>query len=508
MPDAPRLPHDHENEVLHVTPLLRLLPTWLCVCLLAACDVSPDEAAPSPLEAQAFAASDDGFHTQGTWLHGTPISSVSFSGASVKHEGAYRGAALRLLGGELVASMPLQVSGTTPSLEPCQGIHQLGATRGCGFTVEGQGVCTPGTTVLLSSGACGLAGSCMGNPVVRVCSGERPCEYADTGFLAHGDDVSMCQSLCPNARFTCPASGVYTVLAGPHSPGNFWSVTLAASSGRFPATSKEVRGAGLVGARLQPHMMGTFGYGLEVTDAVNAASVTSPEAAEPWDASGHTFLYRVRIHWPSGTPTELCAPSAGTAGWAWAVPVRGLFDAQGGRQDSSTGFTLGCDAGVIAKCYRWGYKPWLDGAPSGAVTAAHHACTRMARADYCGNGTSYTQDGTSIRLWDSVVPNITPAPTTEASAVGMTFEAGWKTTGPACLSHWRWKHLTASCVNLTPPAYDSAGRIVNDCRDLDPYYGTAPCSQICDSAQEAEMLYGARLFNESALNGLSGDSGP
>ncbi len=486
-----------------MTPLLRLLPALVCACLLAACNVSP-EGTESSLEEQSFAAGNDDSHSQGRQLHGTYVTAVSYSGATVKFAGADRSATLKLIKGALAATMPLQVSGTTASLQACSGFHALGAARSCGFKVEGQGVCTPGTSVSLTSGACGSeAGSCLGNPVVRVCAGEKPCEHQGHGYLASGDDATACVSSCPNTRFICPASGIYTVLSGAYSPGQLWSLTLAANSGRFPATSRELRGSELVGAKLMPNAT-AYAYTLEVVDAVNADSIASPEAEEKWDSSGDTFLYRVQIRTSSGVPTELCAPSAGAAGWAWAVPVKGLFDATGARSDSTYAFTLGCEAGVIAKCYRWGYKPWLDGTQTGKVTLAHHACTRMARADYCGNGTPFTQDGTKIRLWDSLTPNIITAPSTAMS--GMTFEAGWSGLGPTCLSHWRWKHLPAEqCIELTPPLYDNNGRIRNDCRDPNNPYGPyngpdSKCSAICDSATEAQQVYGSQLFNESASN--------
>lgn len=499
-----------------MTSLLRLLSTCLCICLLAACDV-PSEGTESSFDSQAFAVSNDGFHTQGTQLHGTPVTSASFTGATVNFEGADRSATLRLLQGELAATMPLQVTGTTASLQACSGIYATGVGRNCGWGVEGQGTCTPGTTVRLTSGACGLeAGSCYGNPMVRVCAGEHPCEYRGRDYLATGDDASACTSSCPDVSFVCPPSGVYTVLAGASSYSTLrWSVTLAANKGRYPATTKELRGTELIGAKMLTQPGATTGLRLEVVDALNANSVGSPDAEEKWDSSGETFLYRVRYGPSYGTPTtELCAQSAGPAGWAWAVPIKGVFNSvTGNRTDSTSVFTLGCESGVIAKCYRWGYKPWLDGSSTGKVTLAHHACTRMARADYCGNGTSFTQNGTPIRPWDSLVPNIIPVPPADAGVQGVTFEAGWSPSGPACLSHWRWKHLPAQqCLELNPPIYGNDGGIENDCRDAGniagPYIGPdSKCSQICDSAAEAQDVYGSHVFNESASNTLDGGVG-
>ncbi|MCY1017009.1 ADYC domain-containing protein [Pyxidicoccus sp. MSG2] len=500
-----------------MTPFLRLLSTCLSVCLLAACDVPP-EGAESPLEAQSLAVSNDGFHTQGTQLHGTPMTSVSFTGATVNFEGADRSATLKLIQGELAATMPLQVANTTASLQACDGIYASGTSRNCGWKVEGQGTCTPGTTIQLTSGACGTeAGSCLGNPMVRVCAGERTCEYRGHDYLASGDNASACVSSCPDVSFVCPPSGVYTALSTSASSTTLrWTLTLAANKGRYPATTKELRGTELIGATMLTQPGATTGFHMEVVDAINADSVASPEADGPWDSTGDTFLYRVRYGPSYGTPTtELCAPSAGPAGWAWAVPIKGVFNSvTGNRTDSTTVFTLGCESGVIAKCYRWGYKPWLDGSSSlPKVTQAHHACTRMARADYCGNGISHTQNGTPIRPWDSLVPNIIPTPPADAGTLGVTFEAGWKTSGPACLSHWRWKHLPAqNCIELNPPIYESDGGITNDCRNpgnlSGPYTGPASkCSQICDSAAEAQQVYGSQVFNESASNTLDGGVG-
>lgn len=492
------------NEVLRVKPILRLLIT-LCACL-AACIEAPD-GPESSLETQDFAAGSDGSHSQGTELHGTRITAVSYSSASVVHADTRRSAKLRLVKGELAADMPLSVSGTTASLNSCW-LRATGPERGCGFVVEGQGVCTPRSTVTLTSGAClRERGSCTGTPVVRVCSGEAPCEHQERDrHLATGEYT--CGSSCPTVQFACPSSGIYTVMAGPYSTGQTWSVDLVANTGTFPATSKEFRGRALVGARIIGLPAGGTAHVLEVVDATNASNVAIPESPGIWDSSGATWLYHVRHTGTSSTPgAELCATDTGTStdagtdtGWAWAVPVRGLYDAAGGRQESTASFTLGCDTGVISKCYRWGYKPWLDGAVAGDVTKAHWACTRMARADYCGKGISFTKDGTKIRPWDELTPAaIIPAP--DAGTPGMSFEAAWGTHGPTCLSHWRWKDLDAGhCVQLNPPIPGDDGGIANDCRDPYNPYGPGKCSQVCDTPGEAKWYFGGTVFNNSGAN--------
>ena len=104
--------------------------------------------------------------------------------------------------------------------------------------------------------------------------------------------------------------------------------------------------------------------------------------------------------------------------WATACPAssgrRGLF-VNGRWGDNGSwhpgGYTFSCPSGVIAKCVRgWGYKPWARlpaGSQSSDGTAReidllplHLACVRAARADYCGDGTSHTRNGTLIDMFD------------------------------------------------------------------------------------------------------------
>src|SRR5215471_1460057 len=59
-------------------------------------------------------------------------------------------------------------------------------------------------------------------------------------------------------------------------------------------------------------------------------------------------------------------------------------------------FTFACEHSVLHKCTDWGYKPWK----SLALAKLHQSCTRMVRADYCGDGTAYTTNGTAINYYD------------------------------------------------------------------------------------------------------------
>jgi hypothetical protein len=60
----------------------------------------------------------------------------------------------------------------------------------------------------------------------------------------------------------------------------------------------------------------------------------------------------------------------------------------------------------------------------------------MARADYCGDGQTHTEEGTQIDLYDRMglnSPSLGPS---------LLFEAAWTPQGAYCLSRERWLSLT------------------------------------------------------------------
>jgi len=69
----------------------------------------------------------------------------------------------------------------------------------------------------------------------------------------------------------------------------------------------------------------------------------------------------------------------------------------GGDKIYDGSITIACrKRGAIAKCLEDGYKPWR----SSQDDQAHQACVRMMRADFCGDGTSWTETGHPVNLWD------------------------------------------------------------------------------------------------------------
>jgi hypothetical protein len=120
-----------------------------------------------------------------------------------------------------------------------------------------------------------------------------------------------------------------------------------------------------------------------------------------------------------------------------ALAVPGVWDESGARRTETGKFTFACANGVIAKCVGWGYAPW--GTKEGrSLEALHQACTRMARADYCGDGRSHTREDTRIDMYDALqVLTRTTESSAEWDVKRASFEAAWSGEGATCLSHTR-----------------------------------------------------------------------
>lgn len=154
------------------------------------------------------------------------------------------------------------------------------------------------------------------------------------------------------------------------------------------------------------------------------------------DPSGETLLYTLTALNPdTGLVENLCAPDR--FGVAKAVVLSGRWDSTGAHSAAGGAITLGCTSGVLAKCVRWGYRPWQT-VGGRSLTDYHQACTRMARADYCGDGTSHTEDGTEIDMYDDLgIQQRTPMNLLSP----MLFDAAWSPSGAYCIQKERWMRL-------------------------------------------------------------------
>jgi hypothetical protein len=116
--------------------------------------------------------------------------------------------------------------------------------------------------------------------------------------------------------------------------------------------------------------------------------------------------------------------------------VKGAWD-QNGDRSGDEGFSFACEESATFDCVSWGYAPWKVGAN------VHQACTRLVRADYCGDGRSYTANGPMI--WVSESPRFP-----EVEERGFTREAGWGPGGAVCVDHQRYDAFTRTGDRVVP----------------------------------------------------------
>ncbi|MBL9021196.1 MAG: hypothetical protein JNL21_03305 [Myxococcales bacterium] len=191
-----------------------------------------------------------------------------------------------------------------------------------------------------------------------------------------------------------------------------------------------------------------LGIGDEI-DAVDESGTTLRfriDAFEPdtRDRDGEVTLYALSYRRSDDAEYQpYCAPDA--EGRRLAIPVVGSWDTTGKYDDAPGRVTFACTNGAIAKCVRFGYKPWKS--IGGRSLAQHHlACVRMVRADYCGDGHSHTREGTRIDLWDEVGVQGRDA----VSAEPEVFEAAWSPDGAAYLAVPRWSDDVQEIIGHCP----------------------------------------------------------
>jgi hypothetical protein len=205
-------------------------------------------------------------------------------------------------------------------------------------------------------------------------------------------------------------------------------------------TDAAVRALRLEGARLvasPESSTGPVGTVLQGTSSEGKPVEVAFCGAEPAPEDPNMVWYRIEAWNPVAQEWENpCMPS-GSVPDPRALAVGGVWDASGARQETAGKITLACETGVITKCIGWGYKPWArrDGQ---SLTELHQACTRMARADYCGNGQSHTREGTLIDMYDRLgVLAATTESSPEWNLSRVSFEAAWAPEGATCLARTR-----------------------------------------------------------------------
>jgi hypothetical protein len=127
-----------------------------------------------------------------------------------------------------------------------------------------------------------------------------------------------------------------------------------------------------------------------------------------------------------------------------AVPVNGYWDYRhgvptgGAKINDPARFTFACESSAITKCMRFGYRPWAT--VGGKSLADHHqACTRLIRADFCGDGTSYTTTGQWVNLYDALG--------IQQDTEDWVIEAEWDTQGARCFYPLNRSHAGIPCYD-------------------------------------------------------------
>jgi hypothetical protein len=194
-----------------------------------------------------------------------------------------------------------------------------------------------------------------------------------------------------------------------------------------------VSGADFVGAKLK----GWTSSGTKVQIRIDGYS-------EAGDVSSYDATY--------ATDQDQWKPVCTSGGSA--ILLSGTWNVDGSRTPSDTVVTFACPGGALAKCVDFGYAPWRsqDGT---SLAPYHQACTRAVRADYCGDGTSYTQDGTLINLYDVIG--------VQSDAVDWTPEAEWSEGGASCLS--------GLATRATTPVPCAAAKVTSRCGARGPSAG-------------------------------------
>jgi hypothetical protein len=184
-------------------------------------------------------------------------------------------------------------------------------------------------------------------------------------------------------------------------------------------------------------------------------------APDPEDPTGDVILYDLSAENPDGGGWHnLCSPDP--QGQQHAFPMAGTWTRDGRHLPSDSEFSITCTSGAEGKCVRFGYKPWARLADGSSLWDYHQACTRMVRADYCGDGTAHTRNGTHIDVYDRIgIQADDPEP-------GMSFEASWAPRGALCVRHPRYSELAPLSAVVAECPSRLTGRVGPDCTDDEP----------------------------------------
>lgn len=222
--------------------------------------------------------------------------------------------------------------------------------------------------------------------------------------------------------------------------------TLAVQDDELVATNgtNTLRGAQLVGSILtikQPGLLGLIPVPILISDYVEVDSWA--DDADP--VATYTLLYPdlsglfTRNVCNGGLLDTLTTTASILGGETYNLTTK-TVNATG----TSRWFTIACPGSAADKLRLLGYGPQsdFDGTGLPASVDQRQATLKMITADYCGTGTSYTQNGTMLQ-WDNA------AGTVAMEGPLGAIEAVWTRNGAVCLDATRIPGVTVGCSRPT-----------------------------------------------------------
>ncbi|MDQ3369237.1 MAG: ADYC domain-containing protein [Myxococcota bacterium] len=163
-----------------------------------------------------------------------------------------------------------------------------------------------------------------------------------------------------------------------------------------------------------PQLVAALSNGTTLQLRIDAATQLTGENSDVWS---YAVSYETADGWQ-----PLCSAGALAVDGTWnterGVPTGGAYTASG------ENFTFACRNRTIAKCVELGYKTW-NGRTTELAT-----CVRLLRGDFCGDGTPYTVDGTTLNLYDNVG--------IQFDTNSWMVEAEWSPAGALCITKPRY----------------------------------------------------------------------
>lgn len=160
---------------------------------------------------------------------------------------------------------------------------------------------------------------------------------------------------------------------------------------------------------------------VEVEDTASKEVMEAIDFFPDPTAARYTFIATASSQGVTDPKNYTCPKDDDTGGFEVVIFADLDVDPQTGTHfERSKTLYFGCAAAAVGKSAVWGYSPWATDDDT------HQTASRAVRADYCGDGTSYTKAGTPLQLTDVFGIN-------QFSNANADTEAMWGPKGADCI---------------------------------------------------------------------------